>query len=192
VQSKAAFWVALDRAAELAGEGVIPDHRDRWEPAAREIHRFVNEQGWNEELGAHVRAPALPELDAAILTLPLLDCSEPDDERIHSTIDAVRKQLRAGEGRLLYRYRGEDGVPGGEGAFLACSFWLADALARTGRLGEAIETMDELIPLANDVGLYSEEIDPATGEFLGNFPQALTHLGLINAAATIADVEAGR
>lgn len=192
VQSKAALWVALDRASRLAERGAIPDRRERWEPAARAVREFVDEHGWDEDLGAYVRAPTLHELDASLLTLPLLGWAEPDDERVRSTIDAVREHLGAGAASLLYRYRGEDGVAGGEGAFLTCSFWLVDALARTGRVGEAIETMDELIGLANDVGLYSEEIDPATGDFLGNFPQALPHLALINAAVSVANAEAKR
>jgi GH15 family glucan-1,4-alpha-glucosidase len=188
VQSKAMCWVALDRAVRLAERGSIPDaHVERWRGQAREVRAFVDEQGWDEELQSYVRAPTMRELDASLLTLPLLEWAPADDERMAKTVDAVRRELA--DGPLVYRYRGEDGVADGgdEGYFLTCSFWLADALARTGRVDEAAVLMDELATFANDVGLYSEELEPGSRSFLGNFPQALTHLALVNAAVTIAE-----
>ncbi len=185
-QSKAMCWVALDRACALADRGAIPDRSARWRTAADEIRSFVEERAFDEELG-YVRAPALRESDASLLTLALLDWSSGADPRLITTVDGVRRQLARGP--LVDRYRGQDGLEGDEGAFLTCSFWLVDALARTGRHGEAAELMDELVSLANDVGLYSEELDPASGAFLGNFPQALSHLALVNAAVSLAASE---
>ena len=185
IQSKALCWVALDRACKLAEEGLIPDRNARWREAADELKAWVDEHGWDEQLQSYVRAPDLRELDASLLTLAVLGYDSP---RVRATVAAVERELR--EGPYVYRYRGEDGLVGEEGAFLTCSFWLVDAYARIGRLDDANALMEELLGLANDVGLYSEEIDPHTGEFLGNFPQGLTHLALINAAVTIADAEA--
>jgi GH15 family glucan-1,4-alpha-glucosidase len=189
-QSKALCWVALDRACALADEGMIPNRNTRWRTEADELQRFVDTEGWDEERRSYVRAPDLRELDASLLTLALLGYHEPRDKRIQSTIAAIERELR--EGPYVYRYRGEDGLAGEEGAFLTCSFWLVDAYARTGRLDDANALMEELVGLANDVGLYSEEIDPRTGEFLGNFPQGLTHLALVNAAVSIVDAEAAK
>ena len=185
IQSKALCWVALDRACSLARDGVIPDHEDRWRSEGDAIREFVDENGWDGERGSYVRAPDMRELDASLLTLNLLGYDDPDGSRPNGVIDAVRRELA--EGPLVYRYRGEDGVAGEEGAFLTCSFWLVDALARGGRIDEASALMDELVGLANDVGLYAEEMDPETDEFLGNFPQGLTHLALVNAAVAIED-----
>jgi GH15 family glucan-1,4-alpha-glucosidase len=190
IQSKVLCWVALDRACALAERGLIPDRRERWRAAADELAVFVDEQGWDAESRSYVRAPDLREPDASLLTLPLLGYRGPGDERIRGTIQAVDRELR--HGPYVYRYLGEDGVSGDEGAFLTCSFWLVDAYARTGRLADAHTLMDELVGLANDVGLFSEEIDTKSGDFLGNFPQALTHLALINAAVSIADAESRR
>ena len=106
-------------------------------------------------------------------------------DRMKLLVDAVRRDLA--DGPLVYRYRGEDGVEGEEGAFLTCSFWLADALARGGRVEEAIELMDELLALGNHVGLFPEEMDPASHDYLGNYPQGLTHLALVNAAVSIGE-----
>ena len=186
VQSKAMCWVALDRAAKLAERGLIPDGRARWLREAAAIRQFVREQGWDGERGSYVRAPDLRELDASLLTMALFEYDDPAGPRVRGTIDAVRRELS--EGPFVYRYRGDDGVEGEEGYFLTCSFWLAGALAKSGRVDDAIELMDELVALANDVGLYAEEVGP-DGDFLGNFPQALVHLGLVNAAVTIAQAE---
>jgi GH15 family glucan-1,4-alpha-glucosidase len=187
IQSKALCWVALDRACSLAEREAIPDRSDRWRAEAEEIRGFVDAQGWDDELGSYVRAPDMRELDACLLTLPILSYDDPRGERVRGTVSAIERELRRGP--FVYRYRGEDGVSGEEGAFLTCSFWLVDTFARQGRLDEARALMDELVALANDVGLYSEEIDPAGGDFLGNFPQALTHLALISAVISIADAE---
>jgi GH15 family glucan-1,4-alpha-glucosidase len=190
IQSKALCWVALDRACMLASEGFIPNGKKRWGAAADEVKAFADHEGWDAGLKSYVRAPDMRELDASLLTLALLGFHDPAGERIRGTIAAIERELR--EGPYVYRYRGTDGLGGEEGAFLTCSFWLVDAYARAGRLDDAHTLMEELLGLANDVGLYSEEIDPHTAEFLGNFPQGLTHLALINAAVSIADVEAER
>jgi GH15 family glucan-1,4-alpha-glucosidase len=187
-QSKAFCWIALDRACKLAERGAIPDRSMRWRAAADELREFIETEGWDDELGSYVRATDLREPDASLLTMPLLGYGDPKGDRTCSTIDTVERELR--KGPFVYRYLGEDGVGGPEGAFLTCSFWLVEALAHAGRLDRAHALMDELVGLANDVGLYSEEIDPHTHDFLGNFPQALTHLALVNAAVGIADEEA--
>jgi GH15 family glucan-1,4-alpha-glucosidase len=189
-QSKALCWVALDRACSLAERGLIPDRSERWRAEADEIQAFVEVECWSDEKRSYVRAPDLQEIDASLLTLAILSYDYPQSERVQATVEAVRRELQ--EGPFIYRYRGEDGVQGEEGAFLTCSFWLVDALARQGKLDEARSLMEELLATANDVGLYSEEIDPESREFLGNFPQGLTHLALINAAISIADASSER
>jgi GH15 family glucan-1,4-alpha-glucosidase len=188
VQSKALCWIALDRACRLAAEGLIPDRGRRWRETADEVKAWVDEHGWDDKLQSYVRAPDMRELDASLLTLAVLGYDHDRSPRIEATVAAVERELR--EGPYVYRYRGDDGLAGDEGAFLTCSFWLVDAYAHCGRLDDANALMEELLGLANDVGLYPEEIDPKTGDFLGNFPQGLTHLALINAAVSIADAEA--
>jgi len=171
VQSKAMCWIALDRATRMAAEGLIPNRSERWRAEAAAIRDFVDGEGWDEEHRSYRRVAGRRELDASLLTLPLFGFDGP---RVEATVHAVRDEL--GDGPLVHRYVDE------AGAFLTCSFWLVEALARGGRREEAEGLMDELIGLANDVGLYAEEIDPGTGDFLGNFPQGLVHLALVNAA----------
>ena len=186
VQSKAMCWTALDRAATLAEEGAIPGNGAAWREAAAEVRAWIETEGWSEEGQTYVRAPDLgTELDASLLSLPLCAYSSAADPRFASTVEAIRRELGAG-GPLLYRNPGSIGE---EGAFLTCSFWLVDALGRAGRTEEGHALMAELVELANDVGLYAEEIDPKTGEHLGNFPQALVHLALVNAAVSLEDGE---
>jgi GH15 family glucan-1,4-alpha-glucosidase len=184
--SKVMCWVALDRAVRLARRGEVPSrHVGRWQREAAAIRAFVDEQCWSDRLRSYTRTAGSNDVDASLLMLSLVDYDHPASERIIGTIDAVLRDLRDGD--FVYRYRAEDGVPGGEGCFLNCSFWLVAALARARRIDEAAALMDRLTAKANDVGLYSEEIDPATGCFLGNFPQALVHLALINAAVAMRD-----
>jgi GH15 family glucan-1,4-alpha-glucosidase len=190
IQSKALCWVASDRACALAACGAIPSDAERWRAEADAVHEFVRKHGWDDERRSYVRAPDQRELDGSLLTMVLLGFEDPRGERMHGLIDAVRRELA--DGALVYRYRGEDGVEGEEGAFLTCSFWLVDALARAGRIDESEELMEELLGLSNDVGLFPEEMDPKSRDFLGNFPQGLTHLALINAAVSIEDAKAGR
>jgi GH15 family glucan-1,4-alpha-glucosidase len=176
--------VALARACELADRGLLPaDRLERWRCEGERIRAFVETRGYSERKQSYVRSAGEEELDASLLLGVLSGYDPPQAPRLVGTIDAVHREL--GRGPLLRRYSGVDGLGGDEGAFLACSFWLVEAYARLGRLDEATTLMDELVPLANDVGLFAEEIDPATGEFLGNFPQGLSHLALINAAVSI-------
>ena len=184
VQSKAMCWTALDRAAKLAEEGALPDRSSKWRAAADAVREWIEDEGWDERRGSYLPAPDLADAaDASLLSLALCAYSSAGEPRFASTIAAVRRELGAG-GPLLYR---KTGCTGREGAFLTCSFWLVDALGRAGRADEGNELMGELVELANDVGLYAEEVDPDSGDFLGNFPQALVHLALVNAAVSLVD-----
>ena len=187
-ESKMMCWLGLERAGRLAKRGQIPEQgAKRWRRESEEIRAFVSERCWSEEHRAYMRFPGAEETDAGLLLPLLLGYDDgADGERLLSTARQIQAAL--GRGPLLHRYRGEDGLPGAEGAFVACSFWLVDALARLGQVGEAEELMERLVGLANDVGLYSEEMDPDRHEFLGNFPQGLVHLALINAAVTLEEV----
>jgi GH15 family glucan-1,4-alpha-glucosidase len=185
-ESKMMCWVALDRAGRLAHAGHLPSkHVSEWEREATAIREFVADRCWSRALQSYERFPGAGETDASLLLPALLAYGRGEEDRLRRTVERVRREL--GEGPVVYRYRGEDGLPGREGAFLACSFWLVDALAGLGEVEEAEELMEELLALGNDVGLYAEEVDGESADFLGNFPQGLVHLALINAAATLAE-----
>ncbi len=180
--SKVALWMALDRAVSLASHGQLPgDHAPLWCEQQERLHSWIEENCWSEELGAYRAWAGDEALDAGVLRAVRM--GYPERERLARTVDAIRERLEAGPGLI---YRTSEHV-GEEGAFVACSFWLVEALARLGRVDEACETMEVVLPYANDLGLFSEEIDPKTGELLGNFPQGLSHLALINAAGAVGD-----
>ena len=181
VHSKVMCWVALDRAIRLASAGQLPaGHVPRWRREAAAIRAFVERNGWSDRQHSYVRFAGSDEVDASLLLLPIIGYCDPRGPQAVGTIDAIRRRLA--KGPFVYRYLGDDGLAGGEGVFLTCSFWLVHALCLAGRLSEAGELMEQLLDLANDLGLYSEEVDPQTREFLGNFPQALVHLALVEAA----------
>jgi GH15 family glucan-1,4-alpha-glucosidase len=180
VQSKAMCWTALDRAVRLADEGVLPE-RPAWRAAADQVRDWVETEGWDDDRHTYRCVPGADRSDASLLSIALCAYADAADEHFLSTVASIRNDLARGP--FLYRFSDAEKL---EGAFLTCSFWLVDALARAGRRDEATELMDELLGAANDVGLYAEEIDPETGEFLGNLPQGLVHLALVNAAVSIA------
>lgn len=179
--SKLGCWAALDESVRLVEAGQVPGHRvEKWKATAADIQDFVRTACWSADRGAFTFYAGTDELDCAALLVARTGFCGGDDPQLHGTIDAVRAGLSAG-GSLLYRY---SGMQEEEGAFLACSFWLVEALSITGRLDEARQVMDDLVAVTNDVGLLSEQVDPGSRELLGNMPQALSHLALINAATT--------
>ncbi|MPQ96437.1 glycoside hydrolase family 15 protein [Modestobacter sp. I12A-02628] len=177
--SKLGCWVALTRAVELAEDGHIPGDPSRWRSEAERIRSWVEEHCWSEERGAYVWYPGTDRLDASILLHAISGFDR--GERMSRTLDALREEL--GCGPHLYRY---SGMAEEEGVFLPCSYWMVSALQLCGRTREARELMDALQDTPNDVGLLAEMLDPATGALVGNLPQALSHLALVNAAITVA------
>jgi GH15 family glucan-1,4-alpha-glucosidase len=182
-------WSALDRGVRLADECMRRGPTRRWKRVRDELHEEIETRGFDRDRFTYTQAYDRPELDAALLLLPTVEYVDWRDPRMLGTVDAVREELAAGDG-LLYRYRRDDGMPGREGAFLCCSFWLVECLARAGRLPDARAVFDRSLACANDLGLFSEEFDPASGELLGNFPQGLTHLAHIDAAVALSECEA--
>ena len=187
VHSKVMCWVAMDRGIRLAKECMRQAPTQRWTKVAQRIRAAVEEKGYDAERGVFVQAFGSHDVDAALLLIPDTGFVEHTDPRMVRTVEVIRQELDAGG--LLHRYTNSpkvDGLPDGEGTFLACSFWLARSLVIQGRHDEAREVFNRAVGTSNDLGLYAEEFDDATGEMLGNFPQALTHMAHIDAAMTLA------
>lgn len=188
--SKLMCWSALDSAIALADQLHAQDRVAVWRETAASIRQAILERGWSNGAGAFTQAFDSDELDASALVLPIVGFLPGSDPRVRATVQAIADRLTDARG-LVYRYRAQDGLAGEEGTFLLCTFWLAQAQALIGETAQARATFERAIAYVNDVGLLAEEIDPATGEFLGNFPQAFSHLGLINAAWAISQAERG-
>ncbi len=188
--SKLMCWVALDRAIDLAGLLEAEDRVDDWTASRAEIRDAILDRGWSESANAFTQSFGDDALDASNLVIPMVGFLPASDERVKATIEATIEKLTDERG-LVYRYRADDGLGGEEGAFLLCTFWLAEALARSGDTDRARETFQTGISFANDLGLLSEEVETASGELIGNFPQAFSHIGLVNAAWAISQAEGG-
>jgi GH15 family glucan-1,4-alpha-glucosidase len=187
--SKVMAWVAFDRAIRAVERLGFSGPVARWRAARAEIYEEVCRQAFDARRGVFVQSYGSSELNAALLKMALVGFLPASDPRVRATVEAVQRELAVGEG-LIRRYSdgalGDvDGVPGSEGAFLACSFWLVDNLALLGRVDEARRLFERLLALANDVGLLAEEYDPVAGRLTGNFPQALSHIALVNSAVRL-------
>ncbi|HEX9581566.1 MAG TPA: glycoside hydrolase family 15 protein [Gemmatimonadales bacterium] len=185
VFSKIMAWVALDRAARLALGFGLPGDSERWTREAAAVHDDVLRHGWDAARGTFVQAYGEPQLDAAVLIIPKVRFLPRSDPRVRGTLAAIRRDLASSCEELIYRYRSPDGLSGEEGAFVACSLWMAQNLAMVGELAEAERLFRNLLRRSNHVGLLAEEIDPGTGEQLGNFPLALSHAAVINTACIL-------
>jgi GH15 family glucan-1,4-alpha-glucosidase len=182
--SRLMCWAALDRGIRLAGEYSLEAPLDRWTETEKAIRQAILDDGYNKDISAFTQAFGSTALDASALLIPRTGFLPATDQRVRSTMDAIASRLTS-DG-LVYRYRSEDGLPGSEGMFLTCTFWLVDTLALNGRLDEAHELFDRVSGYASDLGLFSEEIDAGSHNLLGNFPQGFTHMAQINAAVNLA------
>ncbi|MET9088187.1 glycoside hydrolase family 15 protein [Streptomyces sp. NPDC004237] len=187
VHSKVMAWVAVDRTIKLIESGDADGPLERWKELRDDIHRDVCEKGYDKERNTFTQSYGSQELDASLLLIPQMGFLPPDDKRVIGTIEAIQRELSTSDGFIL-RYptsggeEGVDGLPGDEGAFLACSFWMADDLAMIGRVDEARKLFEKLLALRNDLGLLAEEWDPRLKRQVGNFPQAFSHVPLIDTA----------
>ncbi|MEU5319538.1 glycoside hydrolase family 15 protein [Streptomyces sp. NPDC021056] len=187
VHSKVMAWVAVDRTIKLIESGDADGPLERWRELRDDIHRDVCEKGYDKERNTFTQSYGSKELDASLLLIPQMGFLPPDDKRVIGTIEAIQRELSTSDGFIL-RYptegdsEGVDGLPGDEGAFLACSFWMADDLAMIGRVDEARKLFEKLLALRNDLGLLAEEWDPVAQRQVGNFPQAFSHVPLIDTA----------
>jgi len=177
-------WAALDCGIRLTEEHQLDAPLDHWRQTRQAIRRAILERGYDAKQGAFTQAFGSPALDASALAIPRIGFLPPTDARVRSTVERIRADLT--QDGLVYRYRTHDGLAGGEGTFALCTFWLVDALALGGRLDQARELFEGVLRYANDVGLLSEEINPGSGELLGNFPQGFSHLALIGSAVNMA------
>jgi GH15 family glucan-1,4-alpha-glucosidase len=187
VHSKVMAWVAFDRASNELALQTFNESGRGWQELADEIHAEVCERGFDRDLNSFVQAYGSKRLDASLLLIPLVGFLPATDARIRGTLRAIEQRLLI-DGEFVLRYEPEnagDGLPAGEGVFLACSFWLVDNYILQGRYTEARKLFDRLLSRCNDVGLLAEEFDPLTGRMLGNFPQAYSHVGLINSALNL-------
>jgi len=185
--SKVMAWVAFDRAIKSAEEFKLDGPVERWRRVRDHIHNDVCERGFDNEVVSFVRAYGSKELDASLLLLPAVGFLPPEDPRIRATVEAIERELVTNG--LVLRYdteKSDDGLPAGEGVFLACSFWLVDAYLMLGRREDAVRLFERLLSLRNDLGLLSEEYEPRSGRLVGNFPQAFSHLALVNSASNLA------
>jgi GH15 family glucan-1,4-alpha-glucosidase len=189
VFSKVMSWVALDRGVRMAEELGLESNTPAWSAARDALHAEIMEKGWSERHQSFVQTYGDDALDAAALAIPMVRFLPWSHPRSQSTVRAIARELTSADGELVYRYRHPDGLEGEEGAFSTCTFWLAQALAMIGDRDRAERVFRRMMKHANHVGLYSEEIDPLNGQFLGNFPQAFTHIALINCAAALARTE---
>jgi GH15 family glucan-1,4-alpha-glucosidase len=188
--SKVMAWVAFDRAVQTVERLRVPGPVEKWRSLRDEVHQEVCRKAFNPTLGSFVQSYGSDRLDASLLLLPLVGFLAPDDPRMIGTVAAIERDLV--EDGFVMRYRTHphvDGLPPGEGAFLACTFWLADNLVQQGRLQDAEAIFRRLLALRNDVGLLSEEFDAKAGRLVGNFPQAFSHVALINTAKNLTSAE---